>query len=43
MAGQMGAYARHLSETRFSWQTVAAQILEVDRMLISAGRSSRVG
>jgi glycosyltransferase involved in cell wall biosynthesis len=43
LAGQMGAYARHLSETRFSWQTVAAQILEVERMLISAGRSSRVG
>ncbi|MBI5842254.1 MAG: glycosyltransferase family 4 protein [Chloroflexi bacterium] len=28
-AARMGAYARHLSETRFSWRTVAKQMVEV--------------
>jgi glycosyltransferase involved in cell wall biosynthesis len=34
LAKVMGEYARHLSETRFSWKTVARQILNVyDRLL----------
>lgn len=34
LAGLMGEYARHLSETRFSWTTVARRMVEVyDRIL----------
>ena len=29
LAAQMGEYARHLSETRFSWDSIASQILRV--------------
>ncbi len=29
LAAEMGAYARHLSETRYSWQPIAEQILSV--------------
>jgi glycosyltransferase involved in cell wall biosynthesis len=28
-AAEMGAYARHLSETRFSWQPIARQIIDI--------------
>ena len=34
MADEMGQYARHLSETRFSWNTVAAQIAREYRRLV---------
>ena len=35
LAKVMGEYARHLSETRFSWKTVARQILKVyDQLLV---------
>jgi glycosyltransferase involved in cell wall biosynthesis len=30
---EMGAYARHLSETRFSWDTIASKILAVYQTL----------
>ncbi|GAB4479222.1 MAG: hypothetical protein Kow00124_24560 [Anaerolineae bacterium] len=33
LAEEMGAYARHLSETRFAWSTIAAQIMAVYRAL----------
>ena len=29
LAARMGAYARHLSETRYSWQPIAAKIMAV--------------
>lgn len=34
LARVMGEYARHLSETRFSWRTVARQILKVYGVLL---------
>ena len=34
LAKVMGEYARHLSETRFSWKTVARQILKVYEQLV---------
>jgi glycosyltransferase involved in cell wall biosynthesis len=34
LAEEMGAYARHLSETRYSWQPIAQQIITVYRDLI---------
>ena len=34
LAKLMGEYARHLSETRFSWKTVARQILKVYDQLV---------
>ncbi len=38
LAKVMGEYARHLSNTRFSWRTVARQILKVyDRLLEESG------
>lgn len=33
LAQQMGAYAHHLSNTRFAWSTIASQMLEVYRAL----------
>jgi glycosyltransferase involved in cell wall biosynthesis len=38
LAGQMGAYARQLSETRFSWDSIARQVLDVYRPLSGDGR-----
>jgi glycosyltransferase involved in cell wall biosynthesis len=39
MADEMGKYARHLSETRFSWQPIAAEIAQVyDRLIESRDR-----
>jgi glycosyltransferase involved in cell wall biosynthesis len=36
MADEMGSHARHLSETRFSWRPIAAQIIQqYDRLLES--------
>ncbi|MFN8455457.1 MAG: glycosyltransferase family 4 protein [Anaerolineae bacterium] len=35
LAAEMGAYARHLSETRYSWQPIAAQILTVYQGLLN--------
>ncbi|HEY3476975.1 MAG TPA: glycosyltransferase, partial [Anaerolineales bacterium] len=37
LAKLMGEYARHLSETRFSWKTVAGQILKVYDQLVDNG------
>lgn len=34
-ATQMGAYARHLSETRYSWQSIARQIIDIYGMALS--------
>ena len=36
LAAEMGAYARHLSETRFSWTSIANQILAVYRDLLDS-------
>jgi len=36
LGDEMGQYARHLSETRFSWKTVAVQIVEVYTRLLEA-------
>ena len=33
---QMGAYARHLSETRFDWQTIARQLYKVYESLLNS-------
>ncbi|RME88353.1 MAG: glycosyltransferase family 1 protein [Anaerolineae bacterium] len=38
LAKRMGDYARHLAETRFSWQTVARKILDVYDSLLSRAR-----
>jgi glycosyltransferase involved in cell wall biosynthesis len=37
LARLMGEYARHLSETRFSWTSVARQILKVYDQLLQKG------
>jgi len=37
LAALMGEYARHLSETRFSWQSVAGQIVQVYDRLADRG------
>ncbi len=48
LAKKMGEYARYLTETRFSWQTVAQQIISVYVNLIetgpikSSGKTTRV-
>jgi glycosyltransferase involved in cell wall biosynthesis len=34
LAAEMGAYARHLSETRYSWRPIADEILTVYRELV---------
>lgn len=35
LAAEMGAYARHLSQTRFSWYSIAEQILTVYQKLLN--------
>lgn len=37
LAAEMGAYARHLSKTRYSWPPIAGQILAVYRTLVASG------
>lgn len=39
LAREMGAYARRLSETRFGWEAIARQILEVYEKLLRTDRS----
>ncbi len=41
MANEMGQYARHLSETRFSWQSIAAQIARVYDHLIESENQTK--
>lgn len=35
LAAQMGAHARHLSETRYSWPPIAGKIMEIYREVLS--------
>jgi glycosyltransferase involved in cell wall biosynthesis len=41
MAADMGAYARHLSETRYSWRPIAAKIMAVYRELARQPQQAR--
>ena len=43
LASKMGEYARHLAETRFSWQAIARQIVSIYEPLQKTGSTQRSG